>query len=84
MNVVRDITLKLEEESRRNFEGRYISVSRSAVHKNRNSDKPFLVFALCYATLVLLIIILKTTGIYYKAFIFDIFKGHSMSQGSPL
>jgi len=47
VNFVRDITLK-QKISTRNLVGWYISLSRSAVHKNRNSALPnFEVIALC-------------------------------------
>ena len=56
LDYVRDIILKLQEISTRNLVGRYISFSRCAVHKNRNSALPnfevialrsFLDFDLC-------------------------------------
>ena len=48
LNCVRDITLKLQEVSTRTFVNRYVSLSRSALHKNYNYALPnFKVIALC-------------------------------------
>jgi len=55
LNFVRDITLKLQEVSTRNFVGRWISLSRCAIHMYCNSALPYfellpfvhLLFKLC-------------------------------------
>jgi len=39
-NFVQTITLKLQDVSRKNFVDRYISLSRSAVHKHRKYALP--------------------------------------------